>query len=1066
MKPLFVLAFIITGLPCIVLAQAPVIQNIEPLNAAPNDTIVITGSGFDATPANLDVWFGQVKGTVISSSEYAVEVRVPAQARLGNVEVMNRVTRLSATSNLKFTPSLKTEAFNPTKFATPVTFSAPEELWDLCTCDLNGDGKPDIAATKFTSASSSFSTSTDIMVLQNNSTPGNLTAGSFQKFDKTNLAVLNLTFGTDHVVCGDLQGDGYPELIVSRAGSTRNSIHIFRNTTVGTTLNFALVNTPPLLLDVGHFATRMSLRDLNRDGKPEILVTNSFNDLLYIFINQSSAGTLSFNPTPVKLSIKINAGDVLTTYESEVQDFNGDDLPDIIINQFQTNDLYFLRNESTGSISFAAPQKLSMPGGLNRLASADFNNDGKLDLAITSTLNNQLDILLNQTADGAATVSFAPSISMITATGPWGVDISDIDGDGDPDITVANRNQSTINVFLHDGNFTTPAFSKTDLPVTLPTRNIKVADLDGDGKPDLAFTAFNNATATTQVGILRSTACHKPEIRNPLPLVICNGQTIQLTTAAAPNVTFAWTKDGLPVGLNAPYLNITTPGTYQVTAIGESGLCTIASDPVVVASDLASAPPTPTITANTPLCIGATLNLQTETVPGATYIWTGPNDFTSASEDPSIPSVTDAHAGIYSVQVQTGVCKSEVTTKRVDVARLADFTITSNNATNTVCNGSSVTLSVNNQAGHTYQWTLNGANIGGEISTSLVASQQGVYTVVVTNTALSCSTETAGTTVTVLQPPVADFTSDAPGCTNEAVLFTNASTTDAAGTVVYSWNFGDAGVSSEESPAHTYATAQSFNVSLTASYQGVAGCTDNVAKAVNIVAGVQPSIAATAASSCPDEEVTLSVAGTFASFTWSNSATTSDVLVLPGTYSVNTVDANGCAGMDEITITAKTVPLITASADPATIGAGATSQLTASGADTYAWLPAESLDNPAIATPQATPSQTTTYTVIGTNADGCDDSLDVVVTVAGVANFPVAFSPNGDGNNDIWNVRAETNPDCILSIFDSRGRRIFEKGGENWDGTYQGQAVPEGTYYFVYGCPDQKPVTGSVLVFK
>ena len=45
---------------------------------------------------------------------------------------------------------------------------------------------------------------------------------------------------------GDLQGDGYPELIVTRAGSTRNSVHIFRNTTVGTTLNFAVV--PPLLM--------------------------------------------------------------------------------------------------------------------------------------------------------------------------------------------------------------------------------------------------------------------------------------------------------------------------------------------------------------------------------------------------------------------------------------------------------------------------------------------------------------------------------------------------------------------------------------------------------------------------------------------------------------------------------------------------------------------------------------------------------------------------------------------------------------------------------------------------
>ncbi|MEX1241807.1 MAG: FG-GAP-like repeat-containing protein [Cyclobacteriaceae bacterium] len=1063
MKPLFILAIII-GLPGSILAQAPVIQNIEPLNAAPNDTIVITGSGFNSTPANLDVWFGAVKATVISSSDFAVEVRVPPQARLTNVELVNRVTGLSAKSNLKFMPSLRTEAFNTTKFAPVVAFTAPEELWDLCTCDLNVDGKPDIAATKFTSASSSFSTSTDIMVLQNNSTPGNLTVASFQKLDKTNLPVLNLTFGTDHVVCGDLQGDGYPELVVSRAGPTRNSIHIFRNTTVGTALNFALA--PQLLLDVGHFATRLSLRDLNRDGKPEIIVTNSFNDFLYIFINQSAAGTLSFNPTPVKLSIKINAGDVLTTYETQVQDFNGDGLPDLVINQFQTSDLYLLRNQSTGTISFAAPQKISMPGGLNRLNSADFNNDGKLDLVITSTLNNQLDVLLNQTADDATSFTFAPSISMITSTGPWGVDVSDIDGDGDPDITIANRNQNAINVFLHSGNFTTPTFAKADVPTTLPTRNIRAGDLDGDGKPDLAFTQFNNATSTTQVGILRSIACHKPQIRNKLPLVICNGQTIRLTTAAARNVTFAWTKDGLPTGGDTPYLNITTPGTYQVTTIGESGLCTVASDPVAVASDAANAPATPTITANTPLCIGAALNLQTETVASATYIWNGPNDFTSAVEDPSIASVTDAHAGIYSLQVQVGLCKSEIVTKRVDVASMASFTITSNNTTNTVCDGSAVTLTVNNQADHTYQWTLNGADIAGQTSTSLSASQEGVYTARVTNTTLSCDTETDAVMVTVLQPPIAEFTSDAPGCTEEDVVFTNQSTADARATVVHSWNFGDGFNSSAESPTHAYTTAQSFNATLTVTYQGVAGCSDNVIKPINIVSAVQPAITGTAASSCPDEEVTLSIAGTFASILWSNSATGSSIDVLPGTWSVNTVDANGCAGTDEITITEKIAPTLTASADPETIAAGATAQLNASGADTYSWLPPETLDNPAIATPVASPSTTTTYTVVGTNADGCDDSVQVVVTVAGVATFPVAFSPNGDGQNDIWDVRAETNPDCILSIFDGRGMRIFEKGGENWDGTYKGQAVPAGTYYFVYGCPDQEPLTGNVLVFK
>ena len=1063
MKPLFLLA-IWMGLPLLLFGQAPVIQNIDPISAAPNDTIVITGSGFSNTIGNLDVWFGPVKGTVITSSEYSIEVRVPPQAKLSVIEVVNRTSRLSAKSPLKFMPSLQMEAFNAAKFAAPVTFTAPEELWDVCTCDFNVDGKPDIAATKFSSASSSFLNSTDVMLLQNNSTPGNMTAASFQKFDKTNMPVLNLTFGTDHVVCGDLQGDGYPELIVSRAGSTRNSIHIFRNSTVGTTLNFAPATQ--LLLDIGHFATRMVLRDLNRDGKPEIIVTNSFNDVLYIFINQSAAGTLSFNPTPLKLSIKITSGDVLTTYEAQVMDLNADDLPEIVINQFQTNNLYILRNQSTGTISFSAPEKYAMPGGLNRLNSADFNADGKLDLVITSTLNNQLDVLLNETPANATTFAFAPSISMITSAGPWGVDVSDIDGDGDPDIAVANFTQNAMNVFLHNGNFASPAFIKSDVTTTLPTRNLQAGDVDGDGKVDITYTAYDNMAKTTQVGILRSTACHRPEIKNPEPLVICNGQTIQLTTAPANNVTFAWTKDGAPIGGNTHYLNITTPGTYRVTASGEGGTCVVTSDPVVVGADVASAPANPTITANSPLCIGGTLSLQTETVPGATYIWSGPADFTSAAEDPSIAAVSDNHAGMYSLQVQVGQCKSDVITKRVDVARLADFAISSNNATNTVCTGNSVTLTVNSQANHTYVWTKDGADIPGQTTTTLSANQQGVYTVKVTNTTLNCETETTGVTLTTLQAPVAAFSTEAAGCTNEAHAFTNESQIDSRATPMFTWNFGDATTSGAAHPSHSYTGAQTFNVSLTVTYQGVGGCNDNETKSVAVVAGTQPVITASAMSACPDEEVDLSITGNFATITWSNAATTNATSGLAGTWTVNTVDANGCAGYDEVIITDKVAVELVASADPATITSGSKSQLTASGASTYLWTPAETLDDATLSNPIASPLETTTYRVKGTSVDGCLDSLDVTVTLSGAGSFPPAFSPNGDGFYDIWEIRAESQPDCTLSIFDGRGRRIFENSGQNWDGMYQGKPVPDGTYYYVFGCPDQKPVTGSVLVFK
>ncbi len=1068
-------------------AQVPVIQRVDPLQANPNDTILITGSGFSDIPTDLDVWFDQVKGTVVESSEFAIEVVVPAQASLNNVEVLNKTSKASAKSPLKFMPVFQGQIpFSAAKFNTALvegenSFAAPEELWDLSASDLNLDGKPDIVATKFQSPGAFFGASTDLTVLQNVSTPGNL---NFDKLDKTNLAVLNMTFPTDNVVTGDLQGDGLPEIIVSRGGSTRNTIHILRNTsTPGGAINF--VSTTPLALDAGHVATRIRIRDLNKDGKPELIVSNTFNQVFYIFVNQSSGGTLSFNPTPIKLSVRVFASDPSSTnYEVEVQDFNDDGLPDLVVNEFQEDSLHVFTNTSAGAISFAPKVTIPTTEKLNRLTSVDVNNDGKLDLIATSTLNNQLLLFMNQTS--GSTINFAiPPIALTTGTGVWGVDASDIDGDGDPDLISVNRNQGVINIFTHNGNFASPAYSKSDITIPNPGRNVKVADFDGDGKPDIALTMFNSVIVpnTSSLAILRNTNCHQPIIENPEPILICSDQTLALTTTSAEGVTFTWKRNNVVVGNDEPFLLITAPtANYTVTATAEGGACQVTSPQVTVTEDSGLAPANPTINANTPLCTGANLQLTTDPVAGATYSWTGPNGFTSSVEDPVVTGMTTDQAGFYELQVTVGVCKSNVASVRVDVADLADFAINSSSATNTLCDGQSVNLSVNNLANHDYQWKLDGADIStGGTNANITVSVEGDYSVEITNNELSCTTEVGPVTVTVLEPPVADYDVQATACTGEEVEFTNQSTVDNRATPIYTWNFGN-GTEVADNPTRTYATAQIFNTSLTVRYEEVAsGCTDNASAQITVSQAAVPSIVSTATNLCPDGAANLSITGPFDTILWSTSETTGTITVTgPGTFTVTTTDNNGCAGQDEFTIAAHPVPEITASADPMEIPAFDETQLLAESANgeevtswSWSYQPVPDPDNVFaspddrfIANPVATLGQTTEFTVTASNSVNCTSQAQVVVTVAGVLGFPVFFSPNGDGNNDEWNIRAQDKPDCVLSIFDARGRRVFEGKGQNWDGNYNGNAVPEGTYYYVFGCPNEKPATGNVLVIR
>lgn len=961
-------------------AQLPNIQNIELVSTFPNDKIVITGSGFSGNPAQLQVWFDQVQGVISSSTDFSIEVVVPAQSRLANLTVVNLVSRLSAQSSLKFMPVFH-GTFDPLKVTTPLTFTSTNAVFDIISGDIDGDHKPDLIGSKFEN------TATNLMMLLNQSTVGNAA------FTNTNLASLNANAPTGHLALGDLNGDGKLDLAASRSGTTANSVFLLRNTSTVGSPGFA---APIVLsLDVTHFARQVAIQDLNGDGKPEVIVANSTSNDLYIFKNESSGGTLTFNSTPIKISVT----GASNTLALEIQDIDGDGKKDIVATQNQSNDLFILKNTSSASDFTFSITKISLFGTFNDLASADFNRDGKLDLVITSVFGAQAVVLINQST--ASTISFQSPITLTTDTGPFGVDVNDINGDGFADFIIPNRGTNTIHVYLHNGNLSPVGFTKSTLTTLKNNWFARVGDLDGDAKPDLAFTTFTNPS-TFSVDILRNTNCHTPRILNALPLAICPTQTIRLLTIPLPGLTFDWRKDGVSIKINAePFVDITGPGNYTVTAISESGACAILSGSVTVTSGAGTLPADPVITSNSPVCSGQTISLSTAAVAGATYSWTGPNNFVSSSQNISIPNASISNAGIYSLLVKVGDCASNTVTQRVDVATFGSFSVSSNNATNIICQGQSVTLSINSQTGYSFQWMKDGLDLASQTGTTLNVTQEGSYKVRVTNIALSCSQETAAVAVTVYTTPVASFQSPPTACVNSPILFSNTSTTDVRATTAFAWQFGDTNTSTAQNPTHTYTTAQAFNPQLTVSYTGVTGCSNNTAKNISIVAAQTPTITASLLELCPTETSTLSVAGNFATYQWSNNATTASIDVsAPGDYSVTTADANGCNGNASITLLAKT--------------------------------------------------------------DCPTGSTDL--------EFPLVFTPNGDVQNDRWVIPGiENYNECTMNIFDGRGRRIFQVTGypvEGWDGTFEGKEVPEGTYYFVFGCPTGTPSSGSVLIVR
>ncbi|HEY4798606.1 MAG TPA: gliding motility-associated C-terminal domain-containing protein, partial [Bacteroidia bacterium] len=174
------------------------------------------------------------------------------------------------------------------------------------------------------------------------------------------------------------------------------------------------------------------------------------------------------------------------------------------------------------------------------------------------------------------------------------------------------------------------------------------------------------------------------------------------------------------------------------------------------------------------------------------------------------------------------------------------------------------------------------------------------------------------------------------------------------------------------------------------------------------------------------------------------------------TYTLS-VTGHGCGPVtDEVTVVVYPLPGAYAGPDD-TIANGSSIQLNASGGIQYAWSPPYGLSNIGIYNPIASPAVTTTYIVTVIDVYGCENRDTITVFVINLNLWlPTAFTPNGDGKNDVLYVHGEGISDFSFGIYNRWGEMIFftKDIKTGWDGTRQagGEEVPEGAYiYFVKG---------------
>ncbi|HVX49403.1 MAG TPA: gliding motility-associated C-terminal domain-containing protein [Chitinophagaceae bacterium] len=172
-------------------------------------------------------------------------------------------------------------------------------------------------------------------------------------------------------------------------------------------------------------------------------------------------------------------------------------------------------------------------------------------------------------------------------------------------------------------------------------------------------------------------------------------------------------------------------------------------------------------------------------------------------------------------------------------------------------------------------------------------------------------------------------------------------------------------------------------------------------------------------------------------------------------YILTVTDANNCVVKDSVAVNVLKKPRANAGTDKIILE-GETVKLDGSAAGTnvvYAWRPPYNLDNESSLQPLASPLHDTTYTLTVTSLAGCGIATDdVFVRVLEKLQVPNAFSPNGDGINDTWNIqKLITYPEADIYVFNRFGQVVYHSRGYSkpWDGTFKGALLPFGTYYYM-----------------
>ncbi|GDX51088.1 hypothetical protein LBMAG27_01350 [Bacteroidota bacterium] len=483
--------------------------------------------------------------------------------------------------------------------------------------------------------------------------------------------------------------------------------------------------------------------------------------------------------------------------------------------------------------------------------------------------------------------------------------------------------------------------------------------------------------ATNATGCSGQTIIPIVLLPNPIVTVstdtICAGQFATLVASGAAN--YHWSTNAL-----GNTISVNPASTTAYIVIGMNGAC---ADTVVTIVTVNPLPIINAISSGNFICNGGTIQINAS--GASTYVWTpstGLNTTTGATVSASLTSSTT-----YTVSGIDGNGCANIQSVPVDVA--LPVIITTNSSDTSICIGQSVALNVNGASN--FLWSPS-TGLSSTTGTTVIANPIVTTTYTVIGTDINGCTAIAMIVVNVNPIPVIVSSS-----TSATLCSSSTATLSATGAANYFWS---PSIGLNTTTGNTIQAQPNSSITYTVTGVDMLGC--SASSLVNILVYPVPSISITSTNPviCLGANATLNALGS-STYSWSpstnlNSTTTASVIANPTvttTYSVSTIDSNGCTATSSSVVTVQPLPVIISSALDSTLCIGQSTILSVIGGTTYNWSPSVGLSATTGNFVTANPSVNTTYQIIGFDNFGCQSATTIPVLINPIASVVIPSVP-------------------------------------------------------------------------